>query len=115
LRRFPASISYEPAWRRNYVSTGAEVVSVGFRVASPAAQCNDGDDNDDDALIDYPNDPGCFAPTSDNEEPKCQDGEDNDGDGKIDSDVGLSALGYLAATPDPQCTYGWQGREAKLS
>jgi formylglycine-generating enzyme required for sulfatase activity len=103
------------AWRRNYISTGTEVVSVGFRVASPAAQCDDGDDNDGDALIDYPNDPGCFGPTSDNEEPKCQDGEDNDGDGKIDFDGGLSALGYVAAPPDPQCTYGWQGREAELS
>jgi hypothetical protein len=102
------------AWRRNYAPPSVEDV-VGFRVASLAAQCEDELDNDGDALIDYPNDPGCFGPTSDNEDPKCQDGEDNDGDGKIDFDGGLSALGYVAAEPDPQCTYGWQGRETSLS
>jgi len=34
---------------------------------APAAQCNDGIDNDGDTLIDYPADPGCTGP-SDNDE-----------------------------------------------
>jgi len=78
---------------------------------SPLLVCDDGDDNDGDSLIDYPNDPGCFDPTSGIEDPGCQDGVDNDGDGKIDFDGGLSALGYTAAAPEPQCCYPWQINE----
>jgi hypothetical protein len=33
-------------------------------------------------------------------------------DGKIDFDGGLSALGYAAAAPDPQCALPWQVSEA---
>ena len=74
--------------------------------------CDDGDDNDGDTLIDYPNDPGCLHPASSVEEPQCQDGDDNDGDGKMDFDGGLSALGFVTAEPDSQCTYAWQNAEA---
>ena len=73
--------------------------------------CDDGEDNDGDGLVDYPNDPGCAQPIDSLEDPACQDGSDNDTDGKIDFDGGLSALGYVAAAPDPQCAYGWQMRE----
>ncbi len=73
--------------------------------------CDDGEDNDGDTLVDYPNDPGCFHPAANTEEPVCQDGDDNDGDGKIDFDGGLSALGYAAAEPDPQCTDPWQAEQ----
>jgi hypothetical protein len=68
--------------------------------------CKDGVDNDGDGLIDHPDDPGCFVPESDLEDPRCQDGEDNDGDGRIDFDGGLAALGYVKAEPDPQCESG---------
>jgi hypothetical protein len=78
---------------------------------SPLLVCDDGDDNDGDTLIDYPDDPGCFFSTSKIEDPGCQDGVDNDGDGKIDFDGGLSALGYAAADPQPQCCYPWQINE----
>ncbi len=73
--------------------------------------CDDGEDNDGDGLVDYPNDPGCAQAIDFLEDPACQDGDDNDSDGKIDFDGGLSALGYVAAEPDPQCAYGWQMRE----
>ncbi len=73
--------------------------------------CDDGEDNDGDGLIDHPNDPGCFHTTADTEDSACQDGDDNDLDGTLDFDGGLSALGYLAADPDPQCVYAWQNDE----
>jgi hypothetical protein len=73
--------------------------------------CDDGVDNDADTLVDCPDDPGCTHPAAWIEDPTCQDGEDNDGDGKIDFDGGLSALGYLAADPDPQCNQAWLDSE----
>jgi hypothetical protein len=83
-------------------------------MAIQAPKCGDHLDNDGDTLIDYPDDPGCFAPATNIEDPKCQDGIDNDGDGKIDFDGGLSALGYVATAPDPQCDDAWQMREAPI-
>ena len=59
-------------------------------VVEPAAMCSDGIDNDNDGLIDYPNDKGCDS-ASDNDEQTymCSDGIDNDGDGEVDlNDVG---------------------------
>ena len=79
----------------------------------PVSSCNDGLDNDGDALIDYPNDPGCFDPASDTEDPECQDGADNDGDGNVDFDGGLTALGYVAAAPDLQCIDGSEPNESE--
>ena len=64
---------------------------------APSAACDDGQDNDGDGLIDYPNDPGCDS-ASDNDEynaplAACADGQDNDGDGLIDypSDPGCDS------------------------
>jgi subtilisin family serine protease len=74
-------------------------------------RCDDGEDNDGDGLVDHPNDPGCFHPTAGSEDSACQDGDDNDLDGTLDFDGGLSALGHLAADPDPQCVYAWQNDE----
>ncbi len=59
--------------------------------APPAAQCNDGIDNDGDGLTDFPADPGC-TDVNDNDEfnappqqdAQCNDGLDNDGDGLTD-------------------------------
>lgn len=54
-------------------------------------ECSDGVDNDDDGLIDHPDDPGCESPDDDSEDsdggataPECSDGIDNDGDGDVD-------------------------------
>ena len=46
----------------------------------------------------------------------CNDGVDNDRDAKIDYDGGFSALGYVAAEPDPQCRDNpWKKNEAAYS
>ena len=51
------------------------------------------------------------------EDPQCQDGLNNDpgqdpDPGLIDFDGGLSALGYVASDPDPQCVdKPWKNRE----
>jgi len=88
---------------------------VATNLPAPASSCNDGLDNDGDALIDYPNDPGCSDPAADTEDPACQDGEDNDGDGSVDFDGGLTALGYVAAPPDLECIEGWELNEAEAA
>ncbi len=56
-------------------------------------KCSDGQDNDGDGLIDFPNDPGCIASNADDEDddcpsgphcPQCGNGIDDDLNGKID-------------------------------
>jgi hypothetical protein len=50
-------------------------------------RCMNGLDDDDDGLVDFPNDPGCDSPNDDSERSAalvCDDGLDNDGDGAID-------------------------------
>lgn len=56
------------------------------QVVAPVLVCSDGQDNDGDGLIDFPNDPGCSsADDQDESDPKhCSDGKDNDGDGLVD-------------------------------
>ena len=101
-----------------------------FTITPPPA-CSDGADNDGDGRIDFDpvtladpgdqhtppsgsGDPGCFSASWSTESPQCQDGKDNDRDGWIDYDGGLSALGYVAANPDPQCSgKSWRTKEAK--
>lgn len=55
-------------------------------VVAPVSICADGQDNDGDGLVDYPNDPGCSAADDGDETdpPQCSDGKDNDGDGLVD-------------------------------
>jgi len=75
-----------------------------------------GDDNDGDSLTDYPYDPGCRNPEWTREDPQCQDGINNDPnqDDLIDFDGGLSALGYVATNPDPECLdRPWRKIEAR--
>jgi hypothetical protein len=51
------------------------------------AACGNGDDDDDDGLFDYPEDPGCESEYDDSERDSsraCDDGKDNDGDGDVD-------------------------------
>ncbi|NOS68053.1 MAG: hypothetical protein HOO67_06890 [Candidatus Peribacteraceae bacterium] len=62
-------------------------VTCGGNPPPPAAQCQDGIDNDNDGAADFPNDFSCDAPTDNDEtNPKsqCQDGVDNDADGLVD-------------------------------
>jgi hypothetical protein len=72
----------------------------------PAPACSDDIDNDGDALVDYPADPGCLDPASNLENPACNDGLDNDGDGGIDFNGGPGI-----ATPDPQCAVAYRNKE----
>jgi hypothetical protein len=71
------------------------------------AECDDGDDNDDDGRTDHPADPGCDSPTDDSEapDPECGDLADNDGDGRIDypADPGCDSATDDSESPDPQC------------
>jgi hypothetical protein len=75
--------------------------------------CDNGlNDDDDDLLIDYPDDPGCRNAYWQFEDPKCQDGEDNDGDGGFDFDGGASANGGSPLGPaDAACVESWKNRE----
>ena len=68
----------------------------------PKPQCSDGVDNDSDGKIDYPYDPGCYAPNQDDETddcpsgmncPQCGNGIDDDMNGSTDypEDPGCSA------------------------
>jgi hypothetical protein len=54
----------------------------------PPPLCNDGEDNDNDTLADYPADPGCDSELDDTEDnapiAMCSDDRDNDGDGLVD-------------------------------
>jgi hypothetical protein len=101
---------------------------------SPLLACDDGADNDSDGRVDFDpvtfanpgdqytppsgsGDPGCKDPTWSTENPQCQDGINNDpgqdpDPGLIDFDGGLSALGYVASDPDPQCVgLAWKNNE----
>jgi hypothetical protein len=60
------------------------------RPGAPDQGCADGLDNDGDALVDFPADPGCPSAGEDGENPACDDGLDNDGDTLVDG-------------ADPQC------------
>jgi hypothetical protein len=80
---------------------------------SVTTACDDGQDNDGDGFGDFGDDPGCRAPSADNESPQCQDGLNNDGQAGIDFDGGASVNGGVPiAAPDPQCTAAWRNKEA---
>jgi hypothetical protein len=75
---------------KRYYTDGALPIS-----RAPAA-CNDGLDNDNDGVIDYPADSGCSSITDNDETVQpalCADGKDNDNDGLTDypNDPGCTA------------------------
>jgi subtilisin len=81
---------------------------------APNLACDDGADNDGDGFVDFPEDPGCFHPSADHEDPRCQDGVDNDGDGGIDFDGGASVNGGVPiAEADLGCVASWGAAEAR--
>src|SRR5689334_7687408 len=80
------------------------VTAAAFTVNGPLAECSNGQDDDGNGQVDFPNDAGCKSATDDSEEndlefdssvPECQNKADDDGDGKIDFGGG--------ASNDPQC------------
>ncbi|MBP6926369.1 MAG: DUF11 domain-containing protein [Candidatus Pacebacteria bacterium] len=101
--------------------TVAGAPTISFRtVAAPVTYaCNDGADNDNDGLTDFPSDPGCSSANDTNETNvapvtyACNDGADNDNDGLTDfpSDPGCSSandtneINYVPGLP-PVATTG---------
>ena len=87
------------------LSTGAYTVTL---TRTPcASDCNDGADNDGDALVDTADD-GCTSTDDLSEAPECSDGRDNDGDGAFDfSGADLGCASPLGAMEDPGCDDGF--------
>jgi hypothetical protein len=85
---------------------------------APAPECNDGVDNDDDGVVDYPADPGCDDSADLSERSPflpCDDGEDNDDDGFVDFvpdgdgdgiPDGDPGCGWPSSIENPQCQDG---------
>jgi hypothetical protein len=72
-------------------------------------QCDDGQDNDGDGKVDYPDDPDCVSKDDDSEKPRqCGDGKDNDGDGRIDhpADAGCTSTEDDSESGEPRCVDG---------
>jgi hypothetical protein len=67
----------------------ADLSAYRDKILAIVRPCADGQDNDGDTLIDYPDDPECLSAADESEEPQCSDGVDNDFDG--DTDVGADA------------------------
>jgi hypothetical protein len=80
----------------------------GFRVAM-ISECDDGFDNDEDGLIDYPSDPDCLDYVDLSEQPDCMDGLDNDEDGLVDypsERAGYGCTWWDDPSEMPQCSDG---------
>jgi len=96
------------AFVRHYYNPTFEYGGGGFRVASLAADCEDGLDNDDDGFTDLA-DPGCAesGDLSENDPTlPCDDGADNDSDGALDypADIGCKKPSW--PTENPECNDG---------
>jgi len=70
--------------------------------------CDDGIDNDEDGLVDFPDDPGCGDENDESETDPlavCDDDRDNDLDGLIDypADPGCGSLADSSEAPDFRC------------
>jgi cysteine-rich repeat protein len=76
-------------------------------------RCFDSLDNDEDGLVDYPNDPGCTGPLDVSEKLDCGDGLDNDGDGLLDAHRDPGCTDYRDQSERFQCSDGleneWDG------
>lgn len=74
------------------------------------APCSDGEDNDADGLVDFPEDPGCVGDNDETEDSlpsaQCQDGRDNDSDGKTDYPVDPGCFAPQADGEEDDCPDG---------
>ena len=76
--------------------------------------CRDGFDNDGDAIVDWPADPGCTAPDDASEldpaggPPSCANASDDDGDALADYPDDLGCLAASDAS-EAGCGYGFEG------
>ncbi|MDJ0865040.1 MAG: hypothetical protein QNK03_02955 [Myxococcota bacterium] len=100
-----------------FISTniGAQPIFPGFGIFSMRAgdsdACRDGVDNDEDGLVDFPEDPGCVSeadPSETDDRLPCDDRRDNDGDGVVDlEDPGCDAPGDPSEnSPELPCDNG---------
>lgn len=76
-----------------------------------ACVCSDGEDNDDDGLTDFPNDPGCSGINDESEvdppvAPACFNGSDDDGDGEVDYPDDPGCASASDASEDDRCGEG---------
>jgi Tol biopolymer transport system component len=72
-----------------------------------ATMCSDGTDNDGDAKVDFPDDPGCTSLADSSEvNPQCNDGKDNDNDGAIDHPADSGCTSLADNNESTQCSDG---------
>jgi hypothetical protein len=73
-------------------------------------QCSDGQDNDGDGTVDFPDDLGCVSDSDDSEDspqsPQCNDGRDNDGDGLTDYPADPGCFAEQADSEVDDCPSG---------
>jgi hypothetical protein len=69
--------------------------------------CDDGLDNDGDALTDFPFDPGCAHAQAKKENPACNDGVDNDSDTLIDFPADTYCTSASASAESPPANIGY--------
>jgi hypothetical protein len=77
--------------------------------------CQNGIDDDDDGLADWPDDPSCASPDDASEKSDfiCDNGLDDDGDGSADADD-PGCADPVATIEDPQCDNGEDDNENGL-
>jgi uncharacterized repeat protein (TIGR01451 family) len=70
----------------NKLDSGESAPPIIVSTAGGSIPCRDGLDNDNDGLIDFPDDPGCVdaSDLDETDPPECSDGIDNDNDGNTD-------------------------------
>ncbi len=68
--------------------------------------CRNGDDDDLDGDIDFPDDLECTSPVDLSETFDCSDGIDNDGDGQVDHPADAGCTSATDATELPDCSDG---------
>ena len=68
--------------------------------------CRDGEDNDGDGDVDFPEDDGCTAAVDLSETADCGDGLDNDGDDEVDFPTDAGCRSLDDATELPDCANG---------
>ena len=73
-------------------------------------QCSDGQDNDGNGSVDFPDDPSCDNEGDTEEDglvsPQCKDGRDNDGDSKIDYPADPGCFAANQDSEDDECPDG---------
>ncbi|MDX2091009.1 MAG: hypothetical protein SFX73_24330 [Kofleriaceae bacterium] len=76
----------------------------------PSPPCSDGEDNDNDGTVDFPDDLGCISDSDDSEDSPqsaaCADGRDNDMDGLTDYPGDPGCFAALADNETDDCPSG---------